>query len=173
MYYREFPGCHLCVSMVASVSWVQEQYPLHTPPHNHTIRPRNDQQILHTRLEAVRHFTVNRRFWFYFIFCNVHVTLGARICHQESACWHSKQKRIPNPTKGAIFKTTKQPSQSYGSPLAPARARLKAVTWKQEALYHPHGLLVPLTLCLLKGDSRAVSLCLCNAGAKSSTMLYT
>lgn len=95
-------------------------------------------------------------------------------CHHESTCQCTKHLLTLNPTKGEVFKATKQSSKSYGSQLASAGARFRAVTWKQEAPYHPHGLPGPLTLCLLKGDSRTVSapLCLRSIISKIQYALY-
>ena len=95
-------------------------------------------------------------------------------CHHESTCQCSKHPLMLNPTKGEVFKATKQSSKSYGSQLASARARFKAVTWKQAAPCHPHGLPSPLTLHLLKGDSRTMSvpLCLCSIVLKIQAALY-
>lgn len=76
--------------------------------------------------------------------------------------------------KKEVFKATKQASKSYDSQLASAEARFKAVTWKQAALYHPHGLPSPLTLHLLKGDSRTMSvpLCLCSIMLNTHSVSY-
>lgn len=79
---------------------------------------------------------------------------------------------MPNPNEGAVFKATKQSSKSYSSLLASAGAWFKAVTWKQEAPCHPHGLPAPLTLRLLKGDSTVVSLCLRSVVLKIHSALY-
>lgn len=78
------------------------------------------------------------------------------------------------PKKGEVCKATKQASKSYGSQLASAEAGFKAVTWKQAAPYHPHGLPSPLTLHLLKGDSRTMSvpLCLRSIILKTHPVLY-
>lgn len=94
-------------------------------------------------------------------------------CHHENSRQCSKQPLRLNPTKKEVFKATKQSSKSYGSQLASAGAKFKAVTWKQVAPYHPHGLPSPLTLHLLKGDSRTMSvpLCLCNIVLKMHSAL--
>lgn len=95
-------------------------------------------------------------------------------CHHESTCQCSKHPLMMNKTKGEDLKTTKQSSKSYSSWLASARATFRAVTWKQAALYHPHGLPGPLTLHLLKGDSRTASvpLCLLSIVLKIQSVLY-
>lgn len=84
-----------------------------------------------------------------------------------------QQAPTPAEPKKEVFQATKQAAKSYGSQLASAPARFKAVTWKQAAPYHPHGLPSPLTLHLLKGDSRTlpVPLCLCSVILKTPLCL--